>query len=589
MYTQEPAPARLTSSKRIGNACTRAATVCLAFSPLAAFAQDAELIVNGDFEAGNTGFASEYSFTPGANTAGAQYNILSSAASWNSFFQGGNHTAGGSLFMAVNGASSGEAVVWSEIVRVVPQSIYSLEYFYSKIDVFPNGIAQLELSVNGQVVGPVVSASSNGWIRWAAMWDSGNATSATVEVRDLSTASSGNDFGLDDISFFGPTPTRKVVCVDGCGTEFVNCHEGYLRARGVNADDYFEVGGDLTIHLGQLRDGDELTVVAHGIDGGRAFQWGNQPYAGFGTGPQHLSVPSGFSILQNVSFELCTCWSSRDPDGNGPDRSLLLELRDAMGGAGNGHTGSGYNDFAESGVRWGVDGGTQASRDSARACLNADSSWVLGAPVNRPNSNDTQLTRAQAIVDACSGSSGVQVSIPNAIAQAGRRGYEVPINSTSIASGTSGCICSTAPGCGLASAIEPGSRVGSTYCETGNINSSGQAALTVAIGSNEVGANDFVLVASQLPASSLGYFLASRSQGQVTPPGAVGDLCLSGPISRLNAEIVSGPSDSIVVDLNAMPGTPLTAVIAGETWNFQCWFRDGPGMSNFTDATSVDF
>ncbi|MDA1265781.1 MAG: hypothetical protein O2816_11935 [Planctomycetota bacterium] len=48
----------------------------------------------------------------------------------------------------------------------------------------------------------------------------------------------------------------------------------------------------------------------------------------------------------------------------------------------------------------------------------------------------------------------------------------------------------------------------------------------------------------------------------------------------------------ISVDLTALPrpGGPIS-VMAGETWNFQLWFRDlNPGpTSNFTDAISITF
>ena len=48
----------------------------------------------------------------------------------------------------------------------------------------------------------------------------------------------------------------------------------------------------------------------------------------------------------------------------------------------------------------------------------------------------------------------------------------------------------------------------------------------------------------------------------------------------------------IPVDLNNLPRPNGTvAVQAGETWNFQCWYRDkNPGTtSNFTDGVSVLF
>ncbi len=55
----------------------------------------------------------------------------------------------------------------------------------------------------------------------------------------------------------------------------------------------------------------------------------------------------------------------------------------------------------------------------------------------------------------------------------------------------------------------------------------------------------------------------------------------------------SGPGGNftIQVDLTSIPANPPHTVVAGETWNFQAWFRDNVGgpTSNFTDAVSVLF
>ena len=95
----------------------------------------------------------------------------------------------------------------------------------------------------------------------------------------------------------------------------------------------------------------------------------------------------------------------------------------------------------------------------------------------------------------------------------------------------------------------------------------------------------------KLPHGEFGLFLASRSAGLVQPPGSQGPLCLGGGIGRFNQphEILIGPQDSIEVDLTAFPMNPWTPVLAGETWYFQCWYRDGSGASNFSDALSVTF
>ncbi|MCP3918853.1 MAG: hypothetical protein GY711_25170 [bacterium] len=139
-------------------------------------------------------------------------------------------------------------------------------------------------------------------------------------------------------------------------------------------------------------------------------------------------------------------------------------------------------------------------------------------------------------------------------------------------------------------------RLETSYCSPALPNSSGSPAQIMAIGSPVVAHNDLTLTATGLPVSEFGYFLVGSNQGQVIPPGSQGVLCLAcgfqgcagiGRFNRAN-EIIQGPTGSLAIDLAALPLSPMAAVQPGETWNFQCWFRD-LGSNNFTDAVSILF
>ena len=75
------------------------------------------------------------------------------------------------------------------------------------------------------------------------------------------------------------------------------------------------------------------------------------------------------------------------------------------------------------------------------------------------------------------------------------------------------------------------------------------------------------------------------------PPGSSGRLCIGGGqlVRLLPPKLDSGPGGTF----SHAPGTtgpPLIgAVVPGQTWNYQAWFRDAGSTSNFTDAVSVTF
>jgi hypothetical protein len=138
--------------------------------------------------------------------------------------------------------------------------------------------------------------------------------------------------------------------------------------------------------------------------------------------------------------------------------------------------------------------------------------------------------------------------------------------------------------------------IGSPYCGPANPNSSGLSALISAQGSEQVAINLVVLHAAQLPANQFGYFLNSMTKGFIAnPPGSQGNLCLDGAIGRYSTDVANtGPLGELQLTLDLQdtptPGGPV-AIQPGETWNFQCWFRDkNPGAtSNFTNGLSIQF
>ncbi|MEM8712674.1 MAG: S8 family serine peptidase, partial [Planctomycetota bacterium] len=137
---------------------------------------------------------------------------------------------------------------------------------------------------------------------------------------------------------------------------------------------------------------------------------------------------------------------------------------------------------------------------------------------------------------------------------------------------------------------------GTTYCSS-NINSSGSVAAITSIGTDQRSENNLTVRGSQMPGSTVGFFLVSPTAGfAANPGGSQGNLCLGGAVGRYSATVLSsGATGSFQLALNlaAVPTPTGTAsVSAGSTWRWQAWFRDAVGgvpTSNFTDGLRVRF
>jgi hypothetical protein len=195
----------------------------LAVLPLGALA-NGNLIVNGNFQAGDTGFISDYSSqVPGPNvlfpedTYTVDSNPNNDHSSFASFF---DHTYGNAdgKMMIVNGAADNGMRVWEETVTVDAGTDYDLSFWLRSC--YPASPANLSFQVNGfDILGSPVQLDdgTNGWSNFASTWNSGASTSAVVRIVDLNTVASGNDFVLDDISMSQAVPEPATMTAMGLG------------------------------------------------------------------------------------------------------------------------------------------------------------------------------------------------------------------------------------------------------------------------------------------------------------------------------------------------------------------------------------
>ena len=145
--------------------------------------------------------------------------------------------------------------------------------------------------------------------------------------------------------------------------------------------------------------------------------------------------------------------------------------------------------------------------------------------------------------------------------------------------------------------VTAGDALGAQYCSPGIVNTSGESGIMRAQGDALASANEFTLVALQLPPNEFAFFVGSQTQAFVPwAGGSRGHLCLGGALVRFNGQVGQiSPMGFFArgINLSDVPEPPTfnTVVLAGQTWNFQLWHRDnlfGPA-SNFTNALSVTF
>jgi DNA-binding beta-propeller fold protein YncE len=140
--------------------------------------------------------------------------------------------------------------------------------------------------------------------------------------------------------------------------------------------------------------------------------------------------------------------------------------------------------------------------------------------------------------------------------------------------------------------------IGASYCGPAVANSTGSPAVISAAGNLSAAANEVRINLAQVPVGSVGYLLNATAAGLVpNAGGSQGTLCLGGSVGRHNAAglvMTANASGQMHLDLdltNTPTPTGAVSILAGQTWRYQCWYRDlNPTItSNFSDAIVLTF
>ncbi len=135
---------------------------------------------------------------------------------------------------------------------------------------------------------------------------------------------------------------------------------------------------------------------------------------------------------------------------------------------------------------------------------------------------------------------------------------------------------------------------GNDYPFGGCLNSTGAGGILMASGSSVYARDDLVLQATQVPPNGFGLFFMGTQA--VSAPFGDGFINAGGTIQR-HAIVAADPFGVTTfgpgIIANSLTFPPSGMILPGQTWNFQLWFRDIPGVCggffNTTNALQVTF
>jgi hypothetical protein len=188
-----------------------AALVLLAAGAAPVWAGPTNLVINGNFAGGNTGFSSAYTY--GNVHGGATYTIgtepclaAGSYSDWGCFK---GPSGSGNMLIANGGAGE----VWGQTVSVAASTKYTFSFWGAEVDASSGSVPDLVLSIDGvatslnAVFGANSPSNGGAWQQFFVTWNSGSNTSAAFDLSDSNTQFDYNDFAITDISFSASTST----------------------------------------------------------------------------------------------------------------------------------------------------------------------------------------------------------------------------------------------------------------------------------------------------------------------------------------------------------------------------------------------
>lgn len=168
------------------------------------------LVVNGDFSAGNTGFTSQFTYNTNLVPEPTYFVDNNTVTHHTNFFATGN----GNFLMANAGAADNNRIVWQQSVPVCPGTTYT--FSFSGCDISGTAPPTVRWYVNGAPVSVnyVMPLGPGNWQTWSFNWTAPiGVFNAVWVLRVLNPVSGGSDLGIDDISLSGSVTMTDAIQV----------------------------------------------------------------------------------------------------------------------------------------------------------------------------------------------------------------------------------------------------------------------------------------------------------------------------------------------------------------------------------------
>ena len=161
---------------------------------------DQNLVANGNFDAGNVGFTSDYQYDDQDIRQEGKYAVVRRPRDVRNSFTNCNDHSGSGFMMVVN-ASGDSSNVWCQTITIQPNTEYIFSAWAASMVI--QNPARLQFSINGNLIGNVFTASSQtcDWRQFMSNWTSGSASTAQICIANVNFTPAGNDFAIDDLSF----------------------------------------------------------------------------------------------------------------------------------------------------------------------------------------------------------------------------------------------------------------------------------------------------------------------------------------------------------------------------------------------------